>query len=324
MARTPTAAQVLGHVVLVTGKEEYLSARTVASVRDAVRAHDADAEFAESTASELTLASLGEMAAPSLFSSIRCVIVRGFEDLPDESVDDCAAPAEDIALVLVHAGGPKGSGVLGKLRKLAAVTEVKSEEIKAKDMPAFVTAEAATHGAKITADAASFLVQAVGSDLRSLAAAADQLANDYPGEQLTIERVQRYFGGRAEAKSFSVADAAFSGRRAAALEELRWALDSGTASVLVTSAMASSARSIARYLGAPRGAREADLARDLGVPPWKVRTVRDQSRSWSEEGIAAAVRAVADADADIKGRAHDASYTLERLVLTVAGLRENR
>lgn len=328
MARTPTAAQVLGHVVLVTGKEEYLSARTVDSVREAVRAHDADAEFAESGAAELTLASLGEMAAPSLFSSIRCVTVREVEDLPDESVDGlldyCAAPAEDVALVLVHSGGQKGSGVLAKLRKLSAVTEVKSEEIKTKDMPAFVTAEVATHGARITPDAAVFLVQAVGSDLRSLAAAADQLTNDYPDEQLTTEKVQRYFGGRAEAKSFAVADAAFSGRRAVALEELRWALDSGTAGVLVTSAMAASARSLARYLGAPRGAREADLARDLGVPPWKVRTVRDQSRSWSPEAIALAVRAVAVADADIKGQAHDANYTLERLVLTVAGLRESR
>ena len=37
MSRTPTAAQVLGRVVLVTGKEEFLSERTVAAVRDAVR-----------------------------------------------------------------------------------------------------------------------------------------------------------------------------------------------------------------------------------------------------------------------------------------------
>ncbi|UFN44390.1 DNA polymerase III subunit delta [Nocardioides okcheonensis] len=328
MARTPSAAQVLGHVVLVTGKEEYLSARTVASVRDAVRAHDGDAEMAESQASDLTLASLGEMSAPSLFSSIRCVVVRGLEDLPDESVDGllgyCAAPSDDVALVLVHGGGQKGSGVLTKLRKLAAVTEVKSEEVKASEMPAFVTSEVASHGARITPDAATFLVQAIGSDLRSLAAAADQLTNDFPDEQLTIEKVQRYFGGRAEAKSFTVADAAFAGRRAQALEELRWALDAGTATVLVTSAMAASARSIARYLGAPRGARDGDLARELGVPPWKVRTVRDQSRAWSPDAIAAAVQAVAAADADIKGRAHDASYTLERLVLTVAGLRETR
>ena len=70
--------------------------------------------------------------------------------------------------------------------------------------------------------------------------------------------------------------------------------------------------------------READLARERGVPPWKVRSVRDLARSWSEDGIAAAVRAVAVADADIKGQAHDASYTLERLVLTVAGLRDSR
>lgn len=327
MARTPTAAQVLGHVVLVTGKEEFLSARTVASVRDAVRAHDPESEFAESPAADLSLASLGEMAAPSLFSSIRCVVVQGLQDLPEESVagllDYCAAPADDVALVLVHSGGQKGSGVLTKLRKLSAVTEVKSEEIKARDVAQFVLAEAAVHGARMPADGADFLIQAVGHDLRSLAAAVDQLANDYPDEQLTVERVQRYFGGRAEAKSFAVADAAFAGRRAAALEELRWALDSGTAPVLVTSAMAASARSLARYLGAGRNVREADLARDLGVPPWKVRTVRDQSRAWHPDAIARAVRAVAVADADVKGQAPDAPYTLERLVLTVAALRES-
>ena len=67
--------------------------------------------------------------------------------------------------------------------------------------------------------------------------------------------------------------------------------------------------------------RDADLARDIGVPPWKVRTVRDQSRSWSDRGIAHAIQAVARADADIKGAAHDASYTLERLVLTITALR---
>ncbi len=57
------------------------------------------------------------------------------------------------------------------------------------------------------------------------------------------------------------------------------------------------------------------------MPPWKVRTVRDQSRSWSDGGIAHAIRAIAQADADIKGAASDASYTLERLVLTITALR---
>ena len=325
-ARGPRPEDVLGRVTLVTGKEEFLNERTVVAVRDAVRRHDASAEISETGAAGLTLAELGEMSAASLFSTTRCVVVRALENLPDESVEGllgyAAEPAEDVALVLVHGGGPKGSGVLTKLRKLGAVTELKSEELRASDYPGFVADEVRHHGASIDKEAASFLVSAVGQDLRSLAAAADQLTNDFPGEPLTVEKVRKYFGGRAEAKSFAVADAAFWGRRRVALEELRWALDGGTAPVLVTSAFAGSARGVARYKSAPRGMREAELAREVGVPPWKLRTIRDQSRGWTDPAIARAIRVIAEADADIKGKASDASYTLERMVLTVTGLRD--
>ena len=42
-------------------------------------------------------------------------------------------------------------------------------------------------------------------------------------------------------------------------------------------------------------------ARDLGVPPWKVKQVRDQSRSWTPDAIATALRAVATAELDLVG-----------------------
>src|SRR6476646_3254860 len=326
--RGPRAEDVLGRVTLVTGKEELLNERTVVAVRDAVRRHDAEAEISETQAAGLTLAEVGEMSAPSLFSSTRCVVVRALENLPEESVDGllayAAAPVDDVALVLVHGGGQKGSGVLAKLRKLGPVTESKSGELKASEFPSFVAAEVRRLGSSIDAEAASFLVQAVGQDLRSLSAAADQLASDFAGQPLSVEKVKQYFGGRAEAKSFAVADAAFWGRRQVAREELRWALDGGTAPVLVTSAFAGGARGVARYRSAPRGMRDNDLAREVGVPPWKLRTIRDQARGWSDSGIAHAIRAVARADADIKGAASDASYTLERLVLTITGLPVDR
>ncbi|AIY18130.1 DNA polymerase III subunit delta [Pimelobacter simplex] len=320
------AEDVLGRVTLVTGKEEFLGARTVDEVKATVRGYDAEAEFAESTASDLTLATLGEMSAPSLFSAVRCVVVRGLENLPDESVEGllgyAAAPVDDVALVLVHGGGQKGSGVLTKLRKLAAVTEHKSEELKPSEFAGFVAHEVRRHGgSSIDREAADVLIEAIGRDLRSLAGAAHQLTNDFPGERIGEAQVRRYFGGRAEAKSFAVADAAFAGRDRVALEELRWALDSGTAAVLVTSAFAGSARGLARLVSAPRGMRDADLAREVGVPPWKLRSLRDQARGWTEPGLARAIRAVAQADADIKGAASDASYALERLVLTITSLR---
>jgi DNA polymerase III subunit delta len=324
----PRPDDVLGRVTLVTGKEEFLNERTVVAVRSTVRHHDAEAELSDTMASEITIATLGELTAPSLFSTTRCIVVRGLEDLPEESVmgllDYAVAPVEDVALVLVHGGGQKGSGVLAKLRKMAAVTEVKSTEVRASDFGRFVVDEVRSLGSTIADAAADALVQAVGHDLRALSGAVHQLVSDFPGESLGVEQVKRYFGGRAEAKSFAVADAAFWGRRDVALEELRWALDSGTAAVLVTSAFAGGARGIARYKSAPRGMREADLAREVGVPPWKLRTVRDQSRAWSDGGIARSIMAIAQADADIKGAASDPAYTLERLVLTVTDLREPR
>jgi DNA polymerase-3 subunit delta len=321
----PTPADVLGRVTLVTGPEEFLAERTVETVRGAVRAHDPEAEVGETLADQLTMATLGELAAPSLFSSTRCIVVRRLEDLPEESVpgllEYAGAPADDVALVLVHGGGPKGSGVLAKLRKEAAVTEVRTAPLKPRELPGFVAHELRGHRVRIDEDAAEHLVRAVGPDLRGLAAAAHQLATDFDGKPLTLAMVKQYFAGRAETKSFAVADAAVLGQAARALEELRWALDTGTAPVLVTSALAGSLRGLAKLTGARRGAREADLARDLGVPAWKVGELRRQARGWDTDGLAAAIRVVARADADVKGQAGDPSWALERMVLAVVDAR---
>lgn len=324
----PRASDILGHVIVVTGPEEFLNQRTVRAALDAVRAADPESEVSETMADQLTMGALGELAAPSLFSSIRCVVVRNLENLPDEVhaglLEYAAAPAEEVGLLLVHSGGQKGTGLLNKLRKVGpTVVEVKSASLKPSEVARFVEAEVRTHGGRIAQDAAQLLVQAVGHDLRALAGAAHQLTSDFPDEPITESVVKRYFGGRAEVKSFAVADAALYGRTASALEELRWALDSGTAPVLVTSAFAGGLRGLARVAGS-RGARDADLAREAGVPPWKLRTLREQARGWDERGLAHAITAVAQADADIKGAASDAAYSLERMVLRVTAARVGR
>ncbi len=324
----PKPQDVLGRVTLITGPEEYLAERTVQQVRAAVRQFDPEAEVGETTADQLSLAALGELAAPSLFSSTRCVLVRGLEDLPEESAEGilayAAAPSDEVALVLLHSGGQKGTGIVNKLRKLPTVTEVKSVTLRPSEVSGFVTAEVRAHGGRIEPDAADALVQAVGTDLRTLAGAASQLVNDFEGQTITAEGVATYFAGRAEVKSFTIADAVMSGRTAAALEELRWAIETGIAPVLVTSAVANGLRGVARMMAAPRGLREGDLAREVGVPPWKLRIVRDQARGWDDDGVARALQCAAQADADIKGAGHDASYTLERLVLTMGDLRAAR
>ncbi|HZP14637.1 MAG TPA: DNA polymerase III subunit delta [Nocardioides sp.] len=311
----PTAANPLGRVLLVTGSAEFLAERAVDAARKAVRSADPDAEISEIAAEDLS--SIEDVAAPSLFSSVRCVIVRQLENLSDEAVasllEYAAAPADDIALVLVHSGGQKGSGVLGKLRKLAAVTETVAAEPKPREYVGFVTSEVRTAGGRIDAGAADLLVEAVGQDLRGLASAASQLVDDFPGEPITEDRVRQYFGGRAEVKNYVIADAIMAGQRAKAFEEIRWALNTGSSPVYILSAIAGQARTVANHVAGRR---------DKGVPDWKVRQIAGIARGWTPGGIAKALRAVAQADADAKGNTADGTYVLERLVLTIAALRE--
>ncbi|MDQ4007537.1 MAG: DNA polymerase III subunit delta [Actinomycetota bacterium] len=319
-----TAADVLGRVTLVTGAEEFLAERAVRAVTDAVRSADPDADITETTGADVGPGAVAELTSPSLFAASRAVVVRQLPDLPDDGVDGllayAASPAPDIALVLVHPGGQKGKGVLDRLRK-AGVSEVPCETPKTYELPRFTAAEVRRAGGRISDDAAAVLVDAVGSDLRALAAAAGQLASDFAGEPVTEAHVRRYFGGRAEVKGFAVADAAISGQVAPALEQLRWALGNGVVPVLVTSAFASGLRGLARYTAAPQGMREGDLAREVGVPPWKLRSLRSQARGWSPTGLADAITAVARADADVKGASGDPDHALERMVLAVAAAR---
>lgn len=318
-AMSAATTSILGTVTLVTGPAEFLSERTVQRALGAVAAVDADADVTSVSAAQV--GSLAELTSPSLFATARAVVVRDLHDLPEDVHDEVVAysrqPAEDIALVLVHPGVPKGKRLLDRLRE-AGVREVRSEGPKPWELNRFVVGEVRHRSGSITDDAAEFLVAAVGTDLRALAAAAEQLVADFAPERITTDIARRYYDGRAEVKSFDVADAAIEGRVATALERLRWGLAGGVPAVFVISAFAAGLRSLARLQSAPRGLRDADLAREVGAPPFRLKVLRAQLRGWDAAGLARAIRAVAQADLDVKGGVGDPDHALERMVLTVA------
>lgn len=326
MASSRTA-DVLGVTTLITGPNDFLAERTIAEARAVVRAADPDADVAELRAADLGPGALAEIASPSLFATHRCVVVEALEDLPPEAVgalvEYVRAPAPDVALVLHATGGVKGKAVLDQLRSAGAV-EISAQALKKWELPGWVQAEFRRLGAKIDKEAATALVDAIGEDMRALAGAASQLAADCQAEPIGERTVRSYFGGRAEVKGFAVADAALDGKTTTAIEQLRWALNGRVDPVLITSAVASGLRAVARYSTAPRGLREADLAREVGVPPWKLKSVAAQARGWSPRGLAVAIAAAANADADVKGAAGDRLWACERLVISVLRARALR
>src|SRR5689334_13273320 len=324
MARKTANDDPLAPVTLAVGPEELLLDRAVREVVAAARAADPDTDVRDLTPDRLQPGTLAELTSPSLFAERKVVVVRDAQDLPADTVKELKAyfssPAEEITLVLLHAGGAKGKGLLDAARKVGARGVACPKMTKPADRLAFVRGEFRTKGRSATPEACQALVDAIGSDLRELASAVSQLTADVEG---TIDEavVGRYYTGRAEASSFTVADRAVEGRAAEALEALRWSLATGVAPVMITSALAQGVRAIGKLASAPRGARPGDLARDLGMPPWKIDRVRQQMRGWSGSGLAVALQAVAAADAAVKGAADDPAYALERAVIAVAQAR---
>jgi len=321
----------LGTVTLVTGSAEFLSERAVSRVVAAVSEVDADADVTTISAAQISHGGLAELTSPSLFAAARAVVIRELSELPDEVHDEVVTyaqrPADDVALVLVHPGGQKGKRLLDRLRTVERVVEIKSEAPKPWDvdrLAGFVTAEVRHHRAKIADDAAHFLVRAVGPDLRALAAAAEQLATDFAPDTITTELVRPYYDGRAEVSGFDIADAAIEGSVARALERSRWARQNREEIPKLLGAFAFRLRSLARLQAAPRGLREVDLAREVGVSPGQLGRLREQLRSWHEEGLAAAIGAVARADLDVKSGKGDPEHCLEMMVVAVARARGGR
>jgi DNA polymerase III subunit delta len=308
-------------------------------------------------AAELAAGELASLTSPSLFGGGGVVVIRSAQDagkeVADEIVRYAAAPEPDVVLVITHAGGTKGKALLTSLTggasgKIAAGRGASGKSAAGRgaggkgaagqaasgkaaviecpkitrfaDRLDFVRAEFRRAGRPADEGGLRSLLDAVGSDLREIAAACSQLAADVDGP-IDAAAVARYYQGRAEASGFTVSDRAVEGRLGDALEQLRWALATGVPPVLITSALAQGIRLLGRVGAAPRGLASAALAADVGAPPWKIDRVRQQLRGWAPEGVARALQVVAEADAQIKGEAASADYALERAIRRIVACR---
>jgi DNA polymerase III subunit delta len=326
----PAAADSPGPVTVIVGEEELLVERAVtAAVAAAMAASRADADATgadvhDAVAAGLTAGELAELTAPSLFGSGSIVVIRSVEDatasLAGALTRLAASAAPDVSLVLTHSGGAKNKALLTELAAAGARRVDCPTVRRFGERMDFLRSEFRRAGRKADDSGLRALLDAVGTDLRDLAAACSQLAADTTGV-ISQAVVARYYHGRAEATGFAVADKACEGNLPAALEQLRWALATGTSPVLVTSALAAGLRTLALVGSSGRGLSPNAQASDLGMPSWKIDKARQQLRGWTADGLAQAVAAVAEADVQVKGEGASAAYALERAITTIVACR---
>lgn len=298
-------------LTLVVGSETLLADRAVLRVSAAARADDPAVQRTVIAAgSDDAAADLREATAPNLFGDGGVVVVTDVD-----TADDAMAAAirqiladlqPNVFLVFTHPGGVKGKGLLDAI-KAAGAEVVDCAPIKKRTaVMDFLTREFAQHKRKVTGPALAALYEAVGNDLGLLAAAASQLASDVQASPIDIDDVHDYFAGVADVSGFTIADAVWDRRYVDALRTLRQAMlitDAGRMGPMTVSSMASGLRSLVRVGGMPAGTSQGVVAKEAGVPPWKVDSLRKQWSRWSgdQRRLAAAVVALADVDGAVKG-----------------------
>ncbi len=326
MPSATESARPGGHasLTLVVGEEEFLVSRALDDLRQAAFAEDPDTEVHDTEAASVDPVELIQLLSPSLFGGQRMVILRSAQDLPAGQVSAVLplllAPDADCRVVIQHLGGAKGKAVLDAVRKTKPAEIGCAKLTRMDERLDFLRSEVKRYGGRITGDAATALLEAVGSDLREVSAVAAQLVGDTSGS-IDAAAVAAYHRGRAEVTGFAVADQAVVGNVAEALTNLRWALNVGVPAVVIADALADGVRTVAKVLGAGPG-DPFRLAPALGMPPWKVKRARSQSRGWAEPGLRRALAVVAELNADVKGNAADPEYALESAVRRLASARE--
>ncbi len=291
---------------LVTGAETFLAERACQRIVREARAAEAGTERYDIVASTDGAASeLLQACGPTLFGDGAVVLLDGIEDAGEDVqrvvLQVLAEDPDQVTLVLVHGGGVKARGFVDKCRK-AVGTVVAVERPKGRAVDDFIAGEFAMHRRKATSAAMTALRSAIGDDARALAAAVSQLASDVDADPIDAADVAQYHEGVAGASAWTISDAVWEGRAVPALIALRWALDAdpGFGPAVVASA-AGALRSLVRLAGAPPGMADADLAREIGAQPWKIRTLRDQLRRWKPAALADAAVLLAALDAQMKG-----------------------
>jgi len=283
-------------------------------------------EITTIAASDAILGDISDALAPSLFSERRALIIKDLQDLPEESRDEITryldAPDDLTTLIFVHKGGVKGKALLDVIKK-AKPEIISCEPLKKEaEKEDFVKSLFLDSGRKATAGAIAALVGALGSDMRELQAAVSQICLDaQAGKTIDEAIVDKFHQGRIETTGFDVADATLDGNLPGALVALRSALETGTDPVMITSAIASNLRSLAKVSGVNRSVKSFEVAGELGMAPWQIDKARRQLTGWSPRSIAKAVQAIALADAQVKGASSDPIFALEKALATITQVR---
>lgn len=296
-------------VVLIVADDELLAEKELSAVLTGAGELDVQTFPPDGEVGDI----LGALRTSSMFAARRFVLVRGAESLTADSQRALVAYLEDpnpeTTLVLVAA--KKQAKLAEAAKKAGRLIEVSKG--RRGDLFEWLRAEASERGLKVSGDALGALVQAVGEERRALSSALDELSLVASGGRLTPSDVEETFRSHGDVKVFGFVDAVAGRDVPAALELLHRLTEQGESPQRLFWLLVTQIRMMIKAEGPPR-----EVAKALGLPPWRAEKLVRQSRAFSPEELSAAFQALAEADRKMKSSEEPELLTLERTVVSIA------
>lgn len=255
-------------------------------------------------------AEINQACAPTLFGEDVFVVIEGIDNLNDESVDQLksviAELPDNVWLLLTHPGGMKRKPLIDAV-VAAGGEKVECKELRrGRDTTDFLIKEVSRRKRKMTPGALNVLLESLGQDLPALVNAIDQLCSDVVEDPIDEHHIRAQVEGTAPISGFAISDSVWERKAREALTLLRQSsleTDPGRLGVTTVTALTGGLRSLIVVGGSAPGASDNEVARDAGVPPWKVKALRHQWSRWSgdQRKLAGMIVALADADPAMKG-----------------------
>lgn len=305
-------------LALIVSESEFLASLEL----ERVRAHWTKKGYAaEELGTEDLQALFYALDTPSLLGDGRFIVVRGSARDLDAAADRLASWAADpppgIAVAIVLSSATKLKKALGARAEVLEPASPKPWETAD-----WVVRHTKGVGRVISKEAAAALVEAVGTDLRDLATAVEQLTTATKGS-IGPDEVQRLFRGM-ETALYTFLDAILQRDVAASFRHLGALIRTGTHPLQIVNALGHQLRALALARD-PARAPAAQIARELGVAVGYANRAQRAARNFDASEVRRAFRALAEADLALKG-GMDGDDTppelvMERLVAELCGER---
>ena len=259
---------------------------------------------------------LEALGTPTLLGGRRLVVVEDAQDLKKEAREEFERyienPSPSAVLVLIASGRTPLTKVV---EKNGAVVSL--DIPKGRKLVAWLRERARIRRLKLDERAGWALIDSVGTELRDLDHALDQLLTGLgPNAVVGVADVRKAFPRLADERIFAFTDAVGERRLPNAMVALRRLLDQEDAPLMVFGALSNHMKRllVARTFadGGPRAVGDA-----LGLPEWRARRLHQQARSYRQEELTEAVQILADTDLEMKGGDLAPEIALERAVIQI-------